>query len=390
MVEKNEGKDDVVIQDEKEDKKKRPQKKRSFPAATFEDALVIANAIQEFASGQKVRRITLFDHLGKSPDSGHSRQMVINSGRYGLTAGGYQGEYLELTPLGNVATNTESNQKDKLVARFKLAIQSIESFNTLYEQYKNSKLPSKHVISDFLVESGFNKEETSECIDIFLINSKYIGILKMVAGAERLLPIEHVIEEMTEVDMAVADVAVESSRISRGVTPHSPKESKNHFDNVCFYITPIGEDGSEFRQHSDLFLNHIIEPAVKEFGLEVIRADKISDPGMISSQIIEHIIKSRLVIADLSYHNPNVFYELSIRHTFRLPCVQLIRKADKIPFDLDQVRTIKIDTSSIYTLVPQLDLYRSEISEQVRRALSDPEAVENPITAYSKSIRVTL
>jgi hypothetical protein len=74
---------------------------RSFPAATFEEALVIAEAIQKFASGQqRVRKLTLFDKLGKTPDSGPSRQLITNSSRYGLTKGGYQAEFIELTSQG--------------------------------------------------------------------------------------------------------------------------------------------------------------------------------------------------------------------------------------------------------------------------------------------------
>ena len=110
------------------------------------------------------------------------------------------------------------------------------------------------------------------------------------------------------------------------------------WSKICFYITPIGEEDSEERRHSDLFLNSIVEPALEEFDLKVVRADQIGKPGMITSQVIEHVLKSRLVIADLSFHNPNVFYELCLRHVCRLPTVQIIRKADRIPFDLDQFR----------------------------------------------------
>src|SRR5947208_2166486 len=58
---------------------------RTFPAASFEEALTIANAIQQFAAGQPIRRLRLFEQLGKSPDSGPSRQLITNSAKYGLT-----------------------------------------------------------------------------------------------------------------------------------------------------------------------------------------------------------------------------------------------------------------------------------------------------------------
>jgi len=122
----------------------------------------------------------------------------------------------------------------------------------------------------------------------------------------------------------------------------------------------------------------------------VVRADAIDKPGTITRQIIEYLLKSRLVIADLSFHNPNVFYELALRHAMRLPVVQLIRASDRVPFDLNQIRTIRIDTSDIYALVPKIDTYRSEIASQVRRALDDPDSVDNPITTYYPGLRMSL
>ena len=59
---------------------------------------------------------------------------------------------------------------------------------------------------------------------------------------------------------------------------------------------------------------------------------------MITTQVLEYLKKSKLAIADLSYLNPNVFYEVALRHALRLPVVQLIRKADRLPFDVNQSR----------------------------------------------------
>jgi hypothetical protein len=106
--------------------------------------------------------------------------------------------------------------------------------------------------------------------------------------------------------------------------------------------------------------------------------------------VIEHVLKSRLVIADLSFHNPNVFYELCLRHVCRLPTVQIIRKADRIPFDLDQFRTIPVDNTGIYTLLPQLETYKSEIATQVRQVLENPDAVDNPISIFYPGLIVSL
>lgn len=147
-------------------------------------------------------------------------------------------------------------------------------------------------------------------------------------------------------------------------------------------ISPIGNEDSEQRQHADLFMGSLVEPALDEFGLRLVRADKIAEPGMINSQMIEHIARCKLVIADLSFHNPNVFYELALRHAVRRPIVQIIRQDEFAPFDVAQFRTVGIGTSSIYTLVPRLEAYRTEIASQIRMALESTGQSENPLSAF--------
>lgn len=74
--------------------------------------------------------------------------------------------------------------------------------------------------------------------------------------------------------------------------------------------------------------------------------------------------------------------------TFVVPTVQ-IRKIDKIPFDLDQFRTIQIDTTTIYTMVPNLQTYKAEIATQVRMALKDPDSADNPVSTFHPTLKVS-
>jgi len=223
---------------------------------------------------------------------------------------------------------------------------------------------------------------------MFIVNAKFLGVLKPIAGAERIVPVEQALEELPAKATAVDVPDPQSKDTSRELGAPESGDDTQDWNTICFYISPIGEDESEHRQHADLFLGSIVEPTLEEFGLKVVRADKIGKPGMITSQTIEHVIRSRLVVADLSYHNPNVFYELCLRHVCRLPTVQIIRKIDKIPFDLDQFRTIRIDTSSIFTMVPNLQTYKAEIATQVRMALKDPDSADNPVSTYYPNLKV--
>lgn len=139
------------------------------------------------------------------------------------------------------------------------------------------------------------------------------------------------------------------------------------------------------REHADVFLGHLVEPAVEALGmgLRVVRADHIENPGLISAQVIQHLLHSRLVVADLSFHNPNVFYELAIRHATGKPTVLLCRTDDKLPFDISDVRTIRIDMTGIHSFVTQMETWRAELTNMARRAIEDPTGSANPLTAFA-------
>ena len=109
----------------------------------------------------------------------------------------------------------------------------------------------------------------------------------------------------------------------------------------------------------DLFLGSIVEPALEEFGLKVVRADRIGKPGMITAQIIEHVLKAKLVIAEYVVPQPQRVLRIVPEARVSPTYVQIIRRSDRIPFDLDQFRTIQIDTASIFTMVPNLQTYRA-------------------------------
>ncbi|MGQ7261728.1 hypothetical protein [Vreelandella sp. V005] len=356
---------------------KKAGKQRPFPACPFLEALDLAKSLLEYGSGQPVRRISLFDHIGKSPESGTSRQWITNASKYGLTKGSYKAEHLELTPEGAKAVDEELSERERTKAKVGLAIENIDTFNQLYEKFVGNKLPARAAMVDSARDIGVPEKFLEEAVDTFIVNLRDLGLLQTLSGAERIVTVEHLLDTLPS---GTPRQATPTSH------PHSPSNlvTLEHasFENTCFYITPIGEDGSEQRKHSDLFLGSIIEPALEQFQLKVVRADNIDKPGFITRQIIDYLLRSRLVIADLSFHNPNVFYELAIRHAARLPVVQIIRAAERIPFDLNQVRTIKIDTTDIYSLVPRIATYQSEISNQVRRALEDPDSVDNPVSFF--------
>src|SRR3990172_11423074 len=108
----------------------------------------------------------------------------------------------------------------------------------------------------------------------------------------------------------------------------------------CFIITSIGKEGSEIRDRSDHIVEYIIKPALEGLNYEGIRADQISEPGIINVQILTHLVEDELAIADLTSKNPNVFFELGIRQAFGKNSVHIIDSDETPPFDLAPERVI--------------------------------------------------
>jgi len=147
-------------------------------------------------------------------------------------------------------------------------------------------------------------------------------------------------------------------------------------EKTCFVISPIGDPDSETRKRADQVLKHVVRPAVTSCGYKAIRADEIDKPGLITSQVIQHVVNDPLVVADLTERNPNVFYELAIRHALRKPLVQIIKKGEAIPFDVAGTRTIYVDHKDL----DSVEAAKNEIIEQVKALEKDSTALETPIS----------
>jgi formylglycine-generating enzyme required for sulfatase activity len=109
----------------------------------------------------------------------------------------------------------------------------------------------------------------------------------------------------------------------------------------CFVIMPFGEQGTDKYERNISIYQDMIKPVVEECGYISIRADELEHMGSITRDIIEHLHESDLVVADLSDHNANVFYELGVRHA--LYCsgtIPIIRKGELLPFDIANYKTL--------------------------------------------------
>jgi hypothetical protein len=155
---------------------------------------------------------------------------------------------------------------------------------------------------------------------------------------------------------------------------------------LCFVIGPIGQGGSAIRKHADFLLLGLIKPVLvaDEFGYIVKRADEDADPGMITDRLISDIINAELVIADLTGLNPNVFYELGIRHAALKPVIHIAGADTPLPFDNAAHRANLVDVSDWHSV----EQARSRLADSVRAIRAPGYQVSNPITQANRSFKM--
>lgn len=139
----------------------------------------------------------------------------------------------------------------------------------------------------------------------------------------------------------------------------------------CFFISPIGTADSDIRRSTDGLI-------MAEFFV----AHQISAPGSITTQVIQHLVEDELVIANLTGLNPNVMYELAVRHAKRLPVVIVAEEKTVLPFDVSDQRTIffRNDMAGVNELTAVL-------ATSVESALAD-KVPDNPIYRAVKHISI--
>ena len=141
----------------------------------------------------------------------------------------------------------------------------------------------------------------------------------------------------------------------------------------CFVVARIGGKESKERRKIDGLLASVLRPVLEPMGFEIEAAHEIDDSGSITTQVVQRLLESELVVADLSGLNPNVMYELAVRHCKRLPVVTLAEESTSLPFDIVSERTLFYEPDHLG--VAEL---KKQLPAAVNQALSTNQP-DNPV-----------
>lgn len=142
--------------------------------------------------------------------------------------------------------------------------------------------------------------------------------------------------------------------------------------DLCFVLMPFAPKYQEI-------YDGIIKTILDRINIDCKRADDIKIPGAIIGQIWEYIQKAEFIIADITGHNPNVFYELALCDMLWKRVILISQVEDKIPFDLQHMRVIKYTQ----TIEGGIKL-GNDIEAAIKEFRKEPKLIEATILSFEE------
>ena len=192
------------------------------------------------------------------------------------------------------------------------------------------------------------KDKVSEFKEIFLSSLRTAALAEENEGRIRVLDSASSIE--TEKDSSEY-----IEKLSSGVSVKS--------GDSCFVMMPFASPIGDY-------YSSVYKPAIEKAGLLPVRADNdIFGAGKIMDQVWSGINAAKVLVAELTTKNPNVFYELGIAHALHKPVVLVSSNEGDVPFDLKHIRVIYYDKNDPFWGQKLLN----KVAENIISALKNPE-----------------
>src|ERR1700687_1738093 len=292
----------------------------TFPQNTLEEAIGIAKAIEDKNAGNPMKADLLARAVGFNKPNDWRFQVLLKSANlYGLVSGSGEKATVSLEKIGQdvVAPGSPQERKKALLAAF----HNVEDFKKVDEFYGTKRIPEDEFFLNTLTRPlQIPRDRVGVFADVFRTNTAFLRSFNVETGAA----------PTTDLDEAAQPGATPAITIGK-------ERRVREFLDTCFVMMPFG---SWF----DRYYQEVYIPAIKDAGCEPVRADELFSTGSVVEQIWEQIGKARVLLADLTDKNANVFYELGLAHAAKKPVVLTAAKVEDVPFDLRHLRVIVYET----------------------------------------------
>ena len=254
---------------------------------------------------------------------------------------------IEVTDLAKRILRPQSSEDE--LNGLREAVTTAPDIADIYQHYRGENIPDEQFLQNTLVDK-FNipREKVSEFSQIFFDNLTFAKLIEENNGKKRLLDISQHASQPDE----------KSERLRK-----LGKSVKLGANDTCFVMMP-------FANPLETYYSSVYEPAVAKAGLRAVRADDdIFGTGKIIDQVWKGITEAKILIAELTTRNPNVFYELGLAHALQKPVVLVSSNEQDVPFDLKHIRVIYYDVYDPFWGEKLVN----KVAENILSALSNPE-----------------
>ncbi len=316
----------------------------SFPRHAVKKALRIPRAILDQNAGRACTDREAVKFAGIA-FHGPSRVEISSSIKYGFLARPSAGNVV-ITDLAKKVLRPQKPNEE--LDGLRQAVFNAPTVSDVYQHYRGENVPDDEFFRNALTDTfGVAGDKVDEFKAVFSESLADAQLVEEVDGKKRILDVSR------EAD-AGAVVGDTLKKISKGV--------KIEHGDSCFVMMPFAEPVGGYYKS-------IYEPAISKAGLRPVRADDdIFATGKIIDQVWSGITAAKVLVAELTGRNPNVFYELGLAHALNKPVVLVSSNQLDVPFDLQHIRVIYYDQRDPFWGEKLI----AKVSENIVSALKNP------------------
>lgn len=253
---------------------------------------------------------------------------------------------VELTELAKRVLRPQ-NPTDALDG-LRQAVLNAPKIADVYKYYRGENIPDEPFFGNVLADNfGIPQEKHDEFKAIFFESVEDAKLVDVHGQKRRVI-------DVSQGAGIEADTASTLKRLEKSVTIQE--------GDACFVMMPFADPiGGNYKT--------IYEPAIQKSGLRPIRADDdMFRTGKIVDQIWSGIHGAKVLVAELTGRNPNVFYELGLAHALPKPVVLVSANEEDVPFDVQHIRVIYYNVYDPFWGEKLI----AKIAENVLSALQNP------------------
>ncbi len=263
----------------------------SFPKNTLEDAIAIPKAIEDKYGGNPTKADLVAKAVGYNKPDWRFLDLLKSSYLYGLVSGTGATATVALERIGQdlVAPGLPEDRKKALLEAFR----NVEEFRKVHEFYGNKRIPEdEYFINTLTRQFNIPRDRAEVFAKAFRANIAFLKSFNI---------------QTTTTATESADTPSHGPDDAVTAAPGNRERRQRDFLDTCFVMMPFG---SWF----DRYYQEIYVPAIKDAGLDPVRADELFSTGSVVEQIWDQVTKAKVLMADLTGKNANVFYELGLAH----------------------------------------------------------------------------